>query len=89
MSNVSTRLENESRSLGIFIENEHKTLISKSYRCMSWCFRSDKNIDECNQCAVKCHNPVQVAQDEIQVKVDEVKNFFEECIKNCGARHGG
>ena len=35
MSNVSTRLENESRSLGIFIENEHKTLISKSYRCMS------------------------------------------------------
>ena len=42
MNDASNRIKFESNSLGKLLENGHKALISKSYLCMSSCFKTER-----------------------------------------------
>lgn len=88
MNNVSNRIEFESRSLGKTIENAHKVLIAQSYQCMSSCFRSEKQLKDCNRCAERCHYPVQMAHDDIQGEINNLESRFIDCVNVCDSTHG-
>ena len=87
---TSSKLEAEGLRLGNSIDPLYRKLISKSYDCMSDCFLLPDSIEVCEKCSDECQLKVRAAQEEIQEKIINIHNMFQQCTETCGlhsARH--
>ncbi|OMJ86116.1 hypothetical protein SteCoe_12474 [Stentor coeruleus] len=85
---ISGILEAKSSEFSRAIEEPHKLIIGKSYRCMSDCYSLSYSIEKCSECAEDCNSSVRNLHRELQDIVENVQSEFQGCIQNCRKVYG-
>lgn len=85
---ISGLLETKSSEFSRAIEEPHKIIIGKSYKCMSDCYNLPYSIEKCSDCAEECNNSVKSLHRELQHIVENIQSGFQGCIQNCRKVYG-
>ncbi|OMJ66737.1 hypothetical protein SteCoe_36323 [Stentor coeruleus] len=80
---INDEIESKCRKIGGIVEDKHKLMIAKSYKCMSRCFDVGYSLDESYKCAKICKKSLKEAHFMIQSKVDEAQENIRGCIEDC------
>ncbi|OMJ66747.1 hypothetical protein SteCoe_36312 [Stentor coeruleus] len=85
---LSDIIRKEYKKINREVEAIQKLSLSRSYKCMANCFKSDSKFDDCHICAKLCKLSIQEIHDKFILKLDESQEYAGECFENCLNKQG-
>jgi hypothetical protein len=83
---VTKDLQSETEALSLIFEPGYKLIASKTFDCMSACFKKPTSADDSGHCAEQCGTKLGQFQTEMDERVRSIQEGFQNCIQQCAAK---